>query len=400
MDFSLPPRVREVIGKINEFVKTELFPVENEFLQKPFREMKPLLAELRQKVKDLGYWAPQAPQEYGGMGLSVLEFAFISEVLGRSPIGHYVFGCQAPDAGNIELLIHFGTEEQKQRYLTPLLNGEIRSCFSMTEPDHPGANPTWMGTVAPKVDDNYVINGRKWFTTAADGAQFAIVMAVTDPDNENKYQRASMIIVPTDTPGFELVRNIPIMGDEGDDYNSHAEIQYTDCTVPTSNILGEEGAGFLLAQERLGPGRIHHCMRWLGICDRAFRMMCDRAAKRELSPGKPLGTRQTVQDWIAESRVEIHAARLMVLHAAWKIDQEGTYSAREEISMIKYYAAGVLQRVLDRAIQVHGALGITDDTPLSYWYRHERGARIYDGPDEVHRSVVAKRILRSHGMEL
>ncbi len=400
MDFSLPPRVREILEPIQDFVQTQLFPLETEFLRQPFAALKPLLEEKRKQVKELGYWTPQVSQEYGGMGLSVLEFAFISEALGRSPIGHYVFNCQAPDAGNMEVLMHFGTEAQKQRYLLPLLRGEIRSCFSMTEPDYPGANPTWMGTVAQKQDDRYVIDGRKWFTTAADGARFAIVMANTDPHNENRYQRASMIIVPTDTPGFEIVRNISIMGDPGDDYNSHAEIQYTQCSVPLDHLLGEEGAGFVIAQERLGPGRIHHCMRWLGICDRALHMMCERAAKREISPGKPLGTRQTIQDWIAESRVEIHAARLMVLHAAWKIDREGNYAAREEISMIKYYVAGVLQRVLDRSIQVHGALGITDDTPLAHWYRHERGARIYDGPDEVHKSVVAKRLLRKHGMEI
>jgi alkylation response protein AidB-like acyl-CoA dehydrogenase len=225
-------------------------------------------------------------------------------------------------------------------------------------------------------------------------------MAVTHPDAPSPYMRASMIIVPTDTPGFEHICNISVMGDRGSDYASHAEVSYQQCRVPLGNLLGGEGMGFAIAQERLGPGRIHHCMRWIGICERAFHMMCDHAATRELAPGKPLGTRQIIQAWIAESRAEINAARLAVLHAAWKIDMEGVYAAREEISLIKFMVARVLQQVLDRAVQVHGALGMTDDTPLAYWYAHERAARIYDGADEVHKTVVARRILRKHGLNL
>ena len=241
--------------------------------------MVPTLAKVRDKVKAAGLWAPQVPKELGGMGMPFREHALVSEVLGRTPLGHYVFGCQAPDAGNMEILHQYGTDEQKERWLEPLARGEIRSCFSMTEPERAGSNPTWLETRAVKDGDDYVIDGHKWFTTAADGAAFAIVMAVTNPDAP-PHARASQIIVPTDTPGFERVRNIPIMGDAGSGYASHAEILYEKCRVPQANRLGAEGGGFLIAQERLGPGRIHHCMRWIGVCERAFEMMCTRAATR------------------------------------------------------------------------------------------------------------------------
>ena len=392
-------RVKPVVDEIRALLEREVHPLEPTFLGRPFRELLPKLAELRAKVKARGLWAPHLPKELGGMGLALSDFAHVSEVLGASPIGHYLFNCQAPDVGNMELLHAHGTPEQKQRFLEPLAKGDVRSCFSMTEPDHPGSNPTWMGTRAVTDGDDYVITGRKWFTSSADGAAFAIVMAVTNPDAESAHMRASQILVPTNTPGFRLVRNISVMGDSGEDYASHAEIAYESCRVPRANLLGAEGAGFLLAQERLGPGRIHHCMRWIGICERAMDLMCRRAATRELSPGKPLGTKQVIQEWIADSRAEIHASRLMVIHAADKIDREGVHAAREEISIIKFFVAGVLQRVLDRAIQVHGALGLTDETPLAHWYRHERAARIYDGPDEVHKGVVAKRILRAYGIK-
>ncbi len=400
MDFAVSANLQTMIRTIREFMHNEVYPLEPEFIDKGFREMLPVLQEKRQKVKDMGLWAPHIPESYGGGGLSLSEFAAISEELGRSPVGHYLFNCQAPDVGNMEILIHYGADEQKERYLIPLIQGEIRSCFSMTEPGYPGSNPTWMGTTAVKDGDDYVINGQKWFTSSADGAAFAICMAVTDADAVQRYQHASQIIVPTDTPGFKLVRNISVMGDRGGGYASHGEIVYDNCRVPQSNRLGPEGAGFIIAQERLGPGRIHHCMRWIGICERAFDLMCRWAAGREIAPGKPLGTREIVQAWIAESRAEINAARLMVLQTAWKIDHEGNYAAREEISLIKFYVAGVLQRVLDRAIQAHGAMGMTDDTPLAYWYRHERAARIYDGPDEVHKVAVARRILRNYGLKI
>lgn len=264
----------------------------------------------------------------------------------------------------------------------------------MTEPGSAGSNPVRLETTAIREGNEYVINGHKWFTTAADGASFAIVMALTNA-SASPYERASMIIVPADTKGFNIIRNIPVMGETGEGYLSHAEIIYENCRVPVSNLVGEEGSGFVLAQERLGPGRIHHCMRWIGICERAFEMMCERARSRDMGDGTMLGDKQTIQNWIAESRAEINAARFMVLHTAYKIDHEGAKAARHEISAIKFFVADVLMKVLDRSIQTHGALGVTDDTLLSFWYRHERGARIYDGPDEVHKSSLARSILKN-----
>tara|TARA_R110000796_G_scaffold77584_2_gene173193 strand:+ start:57024 stop:58220 length:1197 start_codon:yes stop_codon:yes gene_type:complete len=390
-------KLKALYPKVKQFIEEELYPSELYFLKDPWDEVNHILKAKREKAKELGLWAPYLSEEEGGAGLTLTEFGQLSELLGRTPLGHYVLNCQAPDIGNIELMHQFASSKLKEKYLAPLMKGEIRSCFSMTEPDFAGSNPVNMGTTAVLDGDEFVINGHKWFTTAADGATFAIVMAVTNPDAE-PHKRASMIVVPTDTPGFELTRNIPIMGDEGEGYLSHAEIHYVDCRVPKSNLIGEMGSGFMLAQQRLGPGRIHHCMRWIGICERAFDMMCSRAASRELRDGKMLGHQQTIQNWIAESRAEINASRYMVLHAAQKIDNEGAKAARLEISTIKFYVADVLMKVLDRAIQVHGALGITDDTLLSFWYRHERGARIYDGPDEVHKASLAKAILKEYGL--
>ncbi len=395
MDFSLPEKTQELIARVEEFVEGELTPLEPDFLGQPFRRLLPALKEKRARVKELGLWAPGHPREFGGMGLGLVELGLISEALGGCPFGHFVFGCQAPDAGNAEILHRYASEELQHRYLRPLIDGEIRSCFSMTEVDLPGSNPVMLETTALVDGDHYVINGCKWFTTSADGAAFAIVMAVTHPEAE-PHQRASMILVPTATPGFELVRNVSVMGDEGEDWPSHAEIRYIDCRVPVAHRIGPEGHGFVIAQERLGPGRIHHCMRWLGICKRAFELLCHRATTRTIAPGKVLGDREIVQAWIAESAAEIEASRLLTLHTAWKIEQQGWRQARQDISMIKFLVAGTLLRVLDRAVQAHGALGMTDDTVLSYFYRHERGARIYDGPDEVHKLSLARRILRRY----
>jgi alkylation response protein AidB-like acyl-CoA dehydrogenase len=385
-----------LLDRIKEFLRTQVYPLESDFLRLPFRELTPTLNATRAKAKALGLWAPHLPEEHGGLGLALSEFALVSEELGRTPIGHYLFNCQAPDIGNMEILLAHGTPEQKEQYFAPLARGDVRSCFSMTEPEHPGSNPTWMSTTAVKDGDDYVINGHKWFTSSAEGASFAIVMAITNPESSNPYKRASQIIVPIPAPGFQLVQNISVMGDEGSDYASHAEVRYEDCRVPQSNLLGREGEGFAIAQERLGPGRIHHCMRWIGICERAFDLMCSYATRRELSPGVLLASKQNVQEWIAESRAEINAARLLVLKTARAIDTKGAGEVREDISMIKFFVAGILQKVIDRAIQVHGALGLTDTTLLSYWYRHERGARIYDGPDEVHKMVVARSVLKKY----
>ena len=396
MDFSIPPETRELVDTIRDFIETEVYPLEQSWQKVAFRELIPQLQQKRQLVREQGLWTPQIPKSHGGLGLGFLEHALVSEQLARSPLGHYIFNAQAPDAGNMEILLEFGTPRQQEQWLTPLLAGDVRSCFSMTEPERPGSNPVWMETRAVRDGDDYVINGHKWFTSSADGASFAVVMVVTDPDAE-PHARASQIIVPTDTPGFTLVRNIPCMGHAGDDWASHSEITYEDCRVPAENLLGKEGAGFAIAQSRLGPGRIHHCMRWIGISERCLELMCQRAASREIAPGEKLASRQVIQHWIADSRTEIDASRLMVLHAGWKIDQLGAKEARTEVSSIKYYVADVMMKVIDRAIQVHGALGISDDTILSYFYRNERAARVYDGPDEVHRNVVARRVLREHG---
>ncbi len=394
------PTLVPVLDRIRAFMRDEVYPFEAEFLAKPLAELEGVLEMKRKKVKSLGLFSPHMPKSMGGLALTLTDFAHVSEILGTSPVGHYLFNTQAPDIANMEVLLAFGNETQKKRWLEPLARGEIRSCFAMTEPDAPGSNPTWLETRARRDGDWWVITGRKWFTTAADGAAFAICMAVTAPDADSPHARASQIIVPTDTPGFRRIRNLPVMGEPGSGFTSHAEVEFAECRVPYGNLLGAEGAGFAIAQHRLGPGRIHHCMRWIGICERAFALMCERAARRDLSPGKALGTRQIVQEWIADSRAEIHASRLMVLDAAERIEKHGLVEAREVISIIKYYVANVLQRVLDRAIQVHGAMGITDLTPLAYWYRHERGARIYDGPDEVHKTVVARRALRAHGLDV
>jgi len=386
----------EIKSNVRAFVQEELFSLEPWILNCSWEEKLPKLNKLRKKVKAQGLWLPQIPKEYGGLGLTNSEHGEISEILGASPYGHYTFNCQAPDAGNMEILIEFGTKEQKEKYLYPLLAGDIRSCFAMTEPDYAGSNPVDMGTMAHKKEGNYVLNGQKWFTTGFDGAAFAIVMLVTNPDAPNAHKKASQVIVPTDGAGVELVRNIPVMGHSGSGWESHSEIRFRDVIVPQSNLLGAEGGGFTIAQNRLGPGRIHHCMRWMGICERSFDLMCKRAVSRELAHGKTLADKQTVQNWIAESRAEINAARLLIQDAAKKIDAQGAYKTRKEISIIKFYCANVLQRVVDRAIQVHGALGLTDDTILAFYYRHERAARIYDGADEVHKSSLARQILKDY----
>jgi acyl-CoA dehydrogenase len=393
-------RLKAVYPKVKAFLEEHIYPNELRWLKTPFFEVEEEISVLRPIVHQTGAWNPAIPEQLGGAGFSLPEYAQLGELLGTTPYGHFCFNCQAPDAGNIELLMEYGSDRMKDQYLTPLLNGQIRSCFAMTEPAYAGSNPVRMGTTAILDGDEYILNGHKWFTTAAEGAAFAIVMAITHPEAENPYQRASMIIVPTDTPGFKHIRNIPVMGHPGQGWHSHAELKFEDVKVPTSNLLGPAGAGFKLAQERLGPGRIHHCMRWIGICERALHLMCQRAATREIAPHKMLGEQQMIQAWISESRAQIDAARLMVLHTAHKIEQKGQRAASQDISTIKFYVANVLQTVVDRALQVHGALGITDDSILSYFYREERGARIYDGPDETHKASLARKILKGYGLKI
>jgi alkylation response protein AidB-like acyl-CoA dehydrogenase len=393
MDFELSEKMQTILDMVRTFMDAEVIPLEGEMLHGDPASLDRAVAKAQDKVRQMGLWAPNHPTEFGGLGLSMLEHGLLSEALGRSPLGHLVFGTQAPDAGNIEILHAHANEEQRERFLRPLVEGKIRSCFSMTEPETPGSNPVMIATTATKDGNDYVINGQKWFTSSADGADFAIVMAVTNPDNP-PHQRASMILVPTDAPGFNLVRNVSVMGHAGHGHASHAEISYQSCRVPQANLLGHEGDGFAIAQERLGPGRIHHCMRWLGIASRAFDLMCERANARQITPdGDTLADRQVVQHWAAELDAEIRGARLQTLHAAWMIDRHGAKAARDEIAAIKFSVANTMLRAVDTAIQVHGALGVTDDTILSHWYRHERAARIYDGADEVHKTSLGKRVL-------
>jgi alkylation response protein AidB-like acyl-CoA dehydrogenase len=395
MDFTISEQMQTILEMVNRFVDEELIPLEGEMLFGDADTLATEVARKQEQVRQMELWAPGHPVEFGGLGLNLLDHGLLTEALGRSPLGHLVFGTQAPDAGNIEILHQYATGEQRERFLRPLVEGEVRSCFSMTEPETAGSNPILLETTARKDGDDYVINGQKWFTSSADGAAFAILMAVTDPDAP-PHSRASMIIVPTDTPGFELIRNVSVMGHAGSGHASHGEVGYQSCRVPQANLLGPEGSGFKIAQDRLGPGRIHHCMRWLGIAGRSFDMMCDRANSRVVdADGSTLADKQVIQHWVAESAAEIQGARLMTLHTAWKIDQEGAKAARDEISAIKFTVANTMLRVLDRAIQVHGALGVTDDTILSYWYRHERAARIYDGADEVHKTSMGRRLLRA-----
>ena len=395
MEPELSERLGPRLDGLRRLIADQVVPLEAAMFHGGFLAVEPRLLAVRDVARDLGLFAPHLPHAWGGAGLALPELARVGEVLGWSPLGHYVCNCQAPDAGNMELLLRHGSADQQRRWLGPLARGELRSCFGMTEPQLPGSNPVWLATTARRDGGDYVLDGQKWFTSGAEGAAFCIVMAVTDPAAP-PHARASMLLVPSDTPGFELLRNLPVMGETGAGWASHGEVRLRGARVPASHRIGEEGAGFALAQERLGPGRIHHCMRWIGICERAFDLMCRRAVTRELAPGDALASRQLVQAWVAESRAEIDASRLLVLRAAERIEREGAAAARDDISLIKFHVAGVMQRVLDRALQTHGAAGLLDETPLAFWWRHERGARIYDGPDEVHKTAVAQRILAGY----
>jgi acyl-CoA dehydrogenase len=387
---AMTPEVRELRERAGELLDRLVYPNEPR-LDREDDQAAALVEELRAEVRAAGLWAPHIGPEAGGSGRGFVAYAFLNELIGRSVWAPLVFGCQAPDAGNAEILHMFGTDEQKERWLFPLVAGRIRSFFSMTEPEVPGSDPTTLRTRAVRDGDDWVIDGHKWFSSGAEGAAFGIVMAVTDPDAA-PHARATQIIVPADTPGVDVVRPVPVMGHAGRGWSTHCEVRYANVRVPVTNTLGEVGAGFLIAQKRLGPGRIHHVMRWLGQMQRAFELMCSYSLERETF-GEPLARKQTVQNWIADSYAEIQACRLMTLDAAHKID--GGDEARVEVSAIKFYAAKVLNDVIDRAIQVHGAKGLTDETPLAHMAMMARGGRIYDGPDEVHRQVVAKRILKA-----
>ncbi len=385
----IPAEHADLRARYRSFMEEHVYPNE-EALSREDDAAETLLASLRTRAKEAGLWAPHLPPEAGGTGRGFLAYASLNEEIGRVTWAQIVFNCQAPDAGNGEILHLFGTDEQKARWLAPLVEGEARSFFAMTEPDVSGADPTGLRTTAVLDGDEWVIDGHKWFSSGAEGAAFGIVMAVTDPAAE-PHRRMSQIIVPADEAGVEI-EPVSVLGHRGRGWSTHCEVRYEGVRVPAANLLGGLGDGFRIAQERLGPGRIHHVMRWLGQMQRAFELMCGRALEREAFGG-PLAEKQTVQNWIADSAAEIHACRLMTLDAARKID-EGA-DARVEISLLKFSAAAALSNVIDRAVQVHGGLGLTSGSPLSHMYLMARGAHIYDGPDEVHRMVVSRRILKA-----
>jgi len=396
MDFNPSPEVAQLRERVLDFMDAEIYPQEREIMEALDEEVgggvpyPANLAAVREKAKGEGLWNLFMPDERFGPGLANWEYGLLCEEMGRSPMAApMAFNCSAPDTGNMEILAEHGTAEQRERWLEPLLEGRMRSCFSMTEPEVSGSDPTLLQAKATLDGDEWVVEGHKWFTSGAVGADLAIAMVVTDPDAP-PYSRASMICVPTDTPGFNLVRPISVMGHDGGP--GHCEIRYEECRVPKGFLLGERGAGFAIAQDRLGPGRIHHCMRAIGTAERAHEMMCRRANERSAFGG-PLGDKQFVQESIAASRMEIDQARLLTLYAAWKMDTEGKRAARQAISAIKIVAANMVMDVLDRAIQVHGSLGMTDDTPLAIMWRFSRMLRLADGPDEVHKMVLARREL-------
>jgi acyl-CoA dehydrogenase len=396
VDFKPSPEVETLRERILDFMDENVYPQERQIMEGLDAEVAAgvpypkVLVDIREQAKSEGLWNLFMPDERFGPGLSNWEYGLLCEEMGRSPAAApMAFNCSAPDTGNMEILAEHGSDEQRERWLDPLLEGRIRSCFSMTEFAVSGSDPTGLQATAVRDGDEWVINGHKWFTSGAVGAELAIAMVVTDPD-AHPYARASMICVPTDAPGFNLVRPIPVMGHAGGP--GHCEIKYEDCRVPAANLLGEQGAGFAVAQDRLGPGRIHHCMRAIGTAERALEMMCRRANSREAFGG-PLADKQFVQEAIAASRMEIDQARLLTMYAAWKMDTEGKRAARQSISAIKVVAANMVMEVLDRAIQVHGSLGMTDDTPLAALWRFSRMLRLADGPDEVHKMVLARREL-------
>jgi acyl-CoA dehydrogenase len=397
MHFEFNDKTKGLIEQVTRFMEEHVYPAEKVHEQQveasgDKHHHPRIMEDLKSKARAQGLWNLFLPDPRYGAGLTNLEYAPLAEIMGRSLIASEAFNCAAPDTGNMEILAEFGTEAQKEKWLKPLLEGKIRSCFSMTEPEVAGSDPTLLRTRAVRDGDSYVIDGHKWFTSNAahPNCRIAIAMVVTDPDAP-PHRRASQILVPLDTPGMKIVRPVHVFNDNGG--HGHCEVTYKDCRVPASNLLGKEGDGFPIAQARLGPGRIHHCMRAIGGAQRALDMMCERALTR-IAHGGPLAEKGVVQEWIAKSRMEIEQARLLVLYAAWKIDTFGKKEARHEISMIKTVAANMFQAVVDRAIQVHGALGTTNDVPLARLWAYARILRLADGPDEVHNMVVARRELR------
>ncbi len=396
MDFQPSERCTEFKERLSAFMDEHVYPAE-EVYERQLREsgnphfQPPVMEELKVKARDAGLWNMFLPDEEHGAGLSNSDYAPLAEILGRSPIASEACNCSAPDTGNMEVLHQFATPEQKERWLTPLLEGEIRSAFAMTEPDVASSDATNVALSIERDADEYVLNGRKWWITNVfhPHCRILIVMGKTQPDAPT-YTQQSQILVPLDTPGVTVVRNLPVFGYT--DQDGHGEIEFKDVRVPVANVISKEGDGFMIAQARLGPGRIHHCMRAIGAAERALEAMCKRAVSR-VTFGQPLAMRGNIQDWIAESRIEIEMARLLTLKAAWMMDTVGNRHARIEISAIKVAAPNVALKVLDRAIQVHGGGGVSDDFGLARAYASLRTLRLADGPDEVHKLSIARREL-------
>jgi acyl-CoA dehydrogenase len=400
MDFELSDRCKELRERLLAFMDEHVYPAEGVYHEQLLasgdpHSHPPVMEELKERARELGLWNLFLPEPTEGVeapGLSNVDYAPLAEIMGRSHIASEACNCAAPDTGNMEVLNLFGTPEQKERWLQPLLEGEIRSAFVMTEPEVASSDATNIELRIEREGDEYVLNGHKWWASGAlrERCKIFIVMGKTDPDG-SPFKQQSMILVPRDTPGVTLVRNLPVFGYV--DQEGHAEIVFEDARVPAANLISEEGHGFLIAQARLGPGRIHHCMRCIGAAERALELMCRRASER-VTFGQPVAERANIQDWIAESRIEIDMARLLTLNAAWLMDTVGNKHARTEISAIKVAAPEVALRVVDRAIQVHGGGGVSDDFPLATMYAHLRTLRLADGPDEVHKRSIARRELR------
>ena len=402
MDFELSDRTKDLRERLLAFMDERVYPAEGLYSQQidasddPHFDP-PVTEELKSEARARGLWNMFLPHEKWGPGLSNVEYAPLAEITGRSTIAPEACNCSAPDTGNMELLALYGTPEQQERWLEPLLDGVIRSAFAMTEPAVASSDATNIELRIERDGDDYVLNGRKWWISGAmrERCRILIVMGKTDPDGPT-FRQQSMILVPRDTPGVTIVRNLRVFG--YDDPEGHAEITFENVRVPAANILGNEGDGFLISQARLGPGRIHHCMRSLGAAERALELMCRRAASR-VTFGAPVSDRANVQDWIAESRIEIEMARLLTMKAAWLMDTVGNKHARMEIAAIKIAAPQVALRVVDRAIQAHGGGGVCEDYPLAMMYAHLRTLRLADGPDEVHKRTIARGELRRNGVQ-
>ncbi len=391
IDFTFPDEVEDARLLVKKFMQKTVQPKMTELRDSKASgdTWRTAIKDLRDTARNQGLWNPHMPEEWGGMGMGITAVAAMSAEAVKTPYGPYLINCQAPDEGNMHTMLHFGTEEQKEKWLRPLCEGTARSCFSMTEPEVAGSDPTQIQTSAVKEGDEWVINGHKWFTSGAHGADFAIVIAKTDPDAEIAQARNSAFIVPTNTPGFEIVRDVQTMGGGG----GHPELKYNNVRVPQENMLGEQGGGHKLGQVRLGPARLAHCMRWIGQIEQALEMLVDRAQKR-YSHGSVLSEKQGIQWMMAESALELYSSKLMVLHAAYKIENEMDF--RAEVSMAKHHVANTLWNTVDRALQVHGALGYSNDSPLADMLINARWARIADGSDEVHLMRIADMVIRSY----